>query len=497
MSMPHGLDRPYQRETYDKIMKSTAKWVIIEAGTGSGKTAWAAQAREDRLKTLALVRTKSLQDANYAGSYDFTVLKGKGNYRCADKSFAYADECDHACWEYCPYKLAKQAFCASDKGSLNYTKFLLDWRVVEEFEPDIIFCDEAHQLSDLTLDYAGISLRWNRRLDEYADKIIIPDSVPQEAARAMGRMWLEQLRDSLEENKPEKPRTKVNNEDRKRWKFHLELSLKVANVLDLMDLGEELWFVHADDKRFLCKPLTARYHFQNLFSKARKVVLMSATIGKPNLFAQELGLNDYEFIKVPSVWPAFMRPVENLKAPKLSYRNTEDERIEHAKVIANRINECPDEWIGLIHTNSKVQTRELADRLDLLTGRPIWCPESEGMSTEEALESWTRFYQRNDGALAISWMFHESCDMADVNIVITAKVPFSDFSDVFESARFNFDKQSALARVANVIEQQQGRNRRGFASHYGALAPKLNCLADSNWTRVKNFLSKDFLDSVV
>lgn len=377
---------------------------------------------------------------------------------------------------------------------MNYTKFLLDWRVVDEFAPDIIFCDEAHQLSDLTLDYAGISLRWNRRLDEYTDKVLIPDSIPTEAARAMGRMWLEELKASLEENEPLRPR-KNDKESQRRWKHHLELSLKVDNVLNLMWLGEELWFVHSNDQRFLCKPLTSRYHFQNLFSKARKVVLMSATIGQAGLFAQELGLTEYEHIRVPDVWPPMMRPIEDLKAPRMSWQSDGDERAKHAQVIADRINSCPDYWTGIVHVTSKAKARELGDRLDFLTGRPIWIPEAD-LSTEEAMQDWLYFRHR-EGALGVCWQFWEGADLKDDAFSIVAYAPYSDMSDPFEKSRFNFDRPSALQRISNQMVQACGRVRRGYPEHYGGMAEKLVAIADGKWVNLRNYISKSVLDSIV
>lgn len=511
--------------------------MIVSAPVGSGKSAFAAQAAEDGRRTLALVKTKSLQD-QYGQSYQFQVLKGKNAYDCADWPAYSADdcvECEHRikqsgkcvqCQDYssgieaclkcgdpfCPYTIAYNQFMESQKGCLNYTKYLVD-RSLHNFGPAIAFLDEAHQLEDIALDYAGISWQWqNRRLQEYCEPIELDSHLlPQSICQRRVTSWLHDLATSLEMNKKPKPWSPKDQEQKRAYKYWEETSRKVETTLDSLVSMPECFFVHSDNDKITIKPLTAHFHFTSLFdSVAPKIVLMSATIPgaktgqelpdglrelDASLYARSLGLTDYEAFKVPNVWPGSMRPVYDMGGPRLGWKSTPEEKADHARIIANQLNGLPEHWTGLIHVTSKKMARDLSDAIQRLTSRPVWIP-TEGMSTEKTVEAFETFCSNQFGGIGIAWQMHEGYDGKELNIVITAKTPYADLSDPFEKARFEYDRPMGLARVANVIEQQQGRNRRGYADHYGSEAQKWNGLCDGRWTQVKNYLADDFLEAI-
>lgn len=508
----HDLDRPYQKEVYNRIINSPYKYVIMSAPTGSGKSAFAAQACEDGNRVLALVKTKSLQD-QYANSYQFASLKGKNAYTCKEWPGFNADDCAKKCGG-CPYPIAKMGFLNSEKGTLNYTKYLVDKKLKEEYEPDIAFLDECHQLEDITLDFAGIQWQWqNRRLMQYCDQIELDSNVmSQELCRMLALNWLRELSLELKDNEPVKPRNPQDTEQRRARRYWEETTRKVNTTLNAFGLQPECWFVYSDNERITIKPLTARFHFPGLFNNtAPKIVLMSATIPgakvkerltdglyrlDASLYASSLGIyEDYEAFKVPNIWPGPMRPVYDLKGPKLGWKSSPEERADHARLIADKLNELPEHWTGLLHTASKWHARELGEAIRRLTGREVWIPE-DGLSTERVVEQF-KIALGYPGTIGIMWNLHEGADMGMINIVGTVKIPFASFGDPYEKARFDYDRAMGLARVANVIEQQQGRNRRGYADHYGGSADKYNFICDGNWKRVQNFLSDDFMESVI
>lgn len=501
----HELNRPYQADTYKSIIDSTQKYIITEAPTGSGKSAYAAQAGNDGLRTMALVRTKSLQE-QYSRSYDFKVVKGKGSYECLHNFVPTCDMCrledkelKNECLLTCPYPGAVHSMLRSNLASLNYSKYLTELRpkgLVEKYDTRLLFLDEAHQLSDIVIDWSGCTIPWNEYLTRFIEpEEIVPD-LPQAIGVSFAVDWLGGLAVSLEQNEPSLPRRSPTQEQVKEWRRWDSLKRKVDNTLELVEQGTDLWYAQSDEKvGFRLKPLTARYHFTSLFN-APKVVMMSATIGNHSAFLAELGIRDnHESIVVPNVWPGVMRPILNLDAPSMTYKATEEDRKEHARVIADAINDCPNEWNGLIHVTSKAKARDLGYRLQHLTGRPVWIPDND-MGTEFALTKWLEFDRRNRGALACTWNMHEGIDLPNLNINITAFVPYPDLGDRFEKLRFDFDPRAAQTRVANTMQQEQGRNRRGHEAHYGGTADKLNCIADGKWTKLKWCLSQDFLEAV-
>lgn len=500
----HPLDRPYQLPTYNRIISSTKKWVIVRGPVGSGKSAYAAQAGHDGNRVMALVKTKVLQ-VQYAQSYDFMVVKGKGSYPCLGDFAPACDLCRldkhtkrEECDPYCPYPIAVDEMLNSDFACLNYSKYLLEIRdngLVKRFSPDILFLDECHQLSDITIDWSGLTIAWDK-IRQYIEPEFISAYAPQTKQIALASDWLNDLRKQLIKCEPPVPLKGASDKEVSDYRTWDILYKKVKNVLEYIETGSEYWFCQSDKEGgFRLKPLTARFHFSHLFNKAPKVVLMSATIKETDL--RELGIyDDYEFIEVPNSIPPLDRPIENLSSPSYTAKSDYQERLYHAQIIANRINQCPDNWTGLIHVTSKNMAKEMAQFLGKMTNRPVWTPP-ENKGTEHALSECESFLSNRRNGLVVTWQFYEGVDMGNINIVVSARIPYPDFSEPFEKQRFDFDKRSANSRVANLLEQQQGRNRRGYSHHYGPSAEKLNCLADSKWTRLRSSLSKDFTDAII
>lgn len=501
----HPLNREHQAETYQKLVESKRKYIITEAPTGSGKSAYAAQAGNDSYRTMALVRTKSLQE-QYSRSYDFKVVKGKGSYACLHNFVPTCDMCQlddkeakNECLLTCPYPDAVHSMLRSNLASLNYSKYLTEIRpkgLVEQYDTNLLFLDEAHQLSDIVIDWSGCTIPWNDYLKGFIEPDEIVPELPQAIGVGMAVDWLGSLAVSLENNEPYRPRKNPTQEQVKAWRRWDSLKRKVDNTLELVDQGTDLWYAQSDENvGFKLKPLTARFHFKDLFS-APKVVMMSATIGNHSAFLAELGIReDYESIIVPNVWPGPMRPILDLDVPPITAKSSEADLQEHARVIGQTINDCPGDWNGLVHVPSKKMAWDLGNRLKRLTKRPVWIPQGE-MGTEQAISQWLEFEQRRKGAVACTWQFMEGVDLPNLNINITARVPYPDFGDRFERLRFDFDPRAAQVRVANTLQQQQGRNRRGHEAHYGGDSLKLNAIADAKWRKIKWAFSEAFLEAI-
>lgn len=523
MDFIHPVLRPHQEKTLERIRQSQARIIVLQAPTGAGKSFFPAQLAAWGHKILALVKTKSLQ-AQYVKSYGFTELYGKGNYECLElgqkqedflqlvdgsNDIAYADLCvcpkeyKAECELCCPYPLARSEFIDAKAGTLNYMKFLTDRPVVEDFNPEYLFLDEAHELSDLTVDFSGIVLNWkSKRLMEYCEAIHI--DLPQPLAIEAGAEFLRGLLQSLGDNKPLHP---SSGGDKKLYKWHSRMMEKVDITLSAMRLEPDCWYVESDEKEFLAKPLSARFHFLSLFDKAKQLVLMSATIGMIEYFSRELGLKDFEFINVPNdVWTPEQRPIEDLGGPKLNWKSSASDWNAHTEIIASRINQCPNDWTGLIHVPSKWLANQLAygnkykgvDGLYKHIKRDIFIPKEE-WGTEQAAEEWMKV--EDNGTICISWNFWEGLDAGKDRINIVAKVPFVPMifdkekrPKGFDTNRFMFDGKSGYSRIANKLVQGLGRIRRGNKEDYGP--NKIVAICDSNWKRLRNFIDRSILESV-
>jgi Rad3-related DNA helicase len=171
--LPHPTFRGGQHTAIEFCRNLTGTG-IAEGETGSGKTSWAAATAngfkgEGRQKVTALVKTKNLQATNYGAGYNFDVLYGKGNYSCAHPSIPGGIKCDECLYHdegmsncpyshVCPYIRQRNLVRYSNRVALNYAYWMYSkWPRDPHFSPDVLFCDEAHELSDFIINHVGIT----------------------------------------------------------------------------------------------------------------------------------------------------------------------------------------------------------------------------------------------------------------------------------------------------------------------------------------------------
>lgn len=486
--------RKHQKSTLEKIKSSPKKFIILHAPTGSGKSFFPAQLVYEGNRVLSLVATKSLQ--NQYANYDMSILYGKSNYDCKNQPVMFGDQptandCELRC-DLCPYPLARAEFLNSYGGVLNYPKFLLDQRLVKEFDPEYLFLDEAHVLSNIVLDYAKSIFHHSRsaQLKKYSPGQF-PIGLPQPLAYPQAIEWLNNLLSNMRQAKPLPPK---NGGDLSTYRWYKNMTRKVQTTLSFMTQVPEAWHIESDNHNLLIKPKTARFNFIDLFDKADKIILMSATIDKHTL--RELGIKDCEWIEVPNLWPPPLRPVVDLKCPRMKFGSSDEDKDLQARIIASALSECPPEHTGPIHVTSKSMAHNLAFRLGKLTKRRIFVPD-ENDSTEEVYEQWMQI--KNDGTIMPYWGAWEGWDLGKDHINIMGKVPFppikfrrdketkKSLPIGYDTHRYIYDTNASKSRTAAKAEQCFGRIRRGNLEDYGDA--KFVAIADGNWTRVQKYFN--------
>ena len=478
---------------------------ILSAPVGSGKTG-VAKGVSSKKTVIALAQTKLLQTSVYK-EHRFDVLLGKGNYRCINGEAKFVDTCPHKkmteCLDYysCPYVKAKQLAMGSTSASLNYAYFLTtNW--VQRNPPDVLFLDECHILPEIVLEYIGIGinertiLEWSLLRPPDIKATMEMDLSPTPPAMK-GMAYLRSLLPIINSHLR---RLGDGNEPsiikkRNQAKRLLENVTRTAN---LIEQDPSLWFVEGDRGSFRAKPLTARYHYRELFDVARNSILMSATVGDFDTLAQELGISSFVSREVPSRFDPKRRPVVVLDAPRLSYRSTESDYEQQADVIAEAILSFDPAWSGVIHVNKKSAAPDLADRLARkgLQDR-IWVTPQAG--TDKQLAAWNMVKRDRVGPIAIAWAWHLGVDLGDEKICISAKCPFTSLASPYEKARFEYSRAFYAQRAAWGLLQQLGRTRRGDEKDYDTddEVRGLVAIADGNWVKVKKYLTTDFLDSII
>jgi Rad3-related DNA helicase len=513
----HSEFRPYQLETIQWALGIRGPG-ILQAATGFGKTTLPA-ALASKGRTVALVRTRALQSANYRDSYGFKALFGRANYTCAHDDFepgtATAADCLHpgqmdACAFAgdCAYRKARIAARASSKTALNYAY----WFHARDQWPAFryLVLDEAHQLSDLTLEWAGLTVTRDNLIEFGLPALPAVASSrgasllltqPNPVAKVLD--WIHKATAVLTRraSQLERPTTNKERRDLRATERMLGKVSATGEAMTAVD-DPDVWFIRSQAPAggLVCRPLTARYHFKNYFLRPDEIqILMSATIGDPATFAAELGLNPYDYKHIPSQYPVERRPVYALDVPRMGQSAKPADWDKQADEIAQVLKDCPADWHGIIHVNAKAEARRLHDRLArhrYLAGR-LWVPSNEG-GTDGQVRDWRAHRERSrNGQIAITWALHEGYDGVDEKICISAKVPYPYLGDDYEIARRNFDGKLFLQRAAWSMEQMLGRTRRSEAD-YDADGDQrgLVAIADGSWKWVRKYLTPDFAEAI-
>jgi len=514
---------------------------IISATTGSGKTSFARALGQEK-KTVALVRTRMLQQENYERGYDFMPLYGRANYDCvhADaEEGRKADNCifaevgmmrcshgqraqqivapngedeDLSDFEPCPYVLAREKAKNGRRATLNYAYW---FNVYERWPtPEILVCDEAHQLSDLVLEWAGVTISDEIRIKWGLAPFpmirgnggILTPSTPT-TDRAI--VWLNQGLVTLRSIMAQLSSAIEYDEKARKQSQQCELlGKKLRATLDALQSAPDDWYIKSGpgvkDGRpaFIARPLTARHHFKRYFMNEKsRLVIMSATIGDPKVFSAELGINDYSYLDIPSQFKSQERPILALDVPRMGHSSGDKEFGKQADEIAKAIKDCPKDWAGIIHTSSAAEAPRLAERLARrgLQDRVWVAPRG---STEQMAEAWHEQAHKKPGSININWAMWEGYDpdpSINLKICIAAKVPYAPLNDEYEIARRNYDGKMYLQRAAYNMEQGLGRSRRGRKQDYDINGERngLVAIADNSWRWIKGYLSQSIRESIV
>lgn len=525
--LKHDTWRAGQREMveFGCSLVGSNKVGIVEAATGTGKTVLP-KALSHKHKTIALVRTKSLQSSNYEDGYGFDPLYGRTNYQCVHDdadSYATARDCLHKddgmknCEFYarCPYAIAKEDAINSYNAVLNYSYWLSVYR--RWVPPKVLVCDEAHQLSDITLDHAGATITEDMRI-KWA---LLPfpmikggeSSVVSGVAPASERAirWLDEAIASmnLRESDFKDYLRGGGNSPKARKELHaIESFLNKLNATKdaLMSMPDD-WYIKSGPgvqngkPAFVARPLTAKHHFKRYFTnEAWNLLVMSATIGDPEVFANELGLTGmYEHYAVPSLFPKEQRPVLALDVPSMGRGATDKEIDKQAMEITKAIKNCPNDWSGIVHVTKITEANALAERLARrgLQDRVWVTPQNIG--TDGIVREWRNRMAKVPGSINISWALWEGYDGRDEKISIVAKCAFPYLGDEYEVARRNYDAKLYLQRTAWAVEQGLGRSRRGRPEDYDTDTEKrgLVAIADGSHNMIKKYFSQSLRESIV
>lgn len=341
------------------------KYIILEAGTGTGKSVVAATLSRIYESSYILTMTKQLQ-SQYHQDFDFPMVKGRGNFYCLQDSLdstcdigtckttptsskffcqygvaknptldgnaafqdAFGGEIFYNSPDHCHYWHQKSNSINSPITLMNYDYAILELNYVKHFPPrSLLILDEAHNIEDKLMRTMEVNL-YNRRLEKDIKKVISNETLKNGETEDW-ILELEAIYDSYKDiDIKELPKNKAERIN--------------STIFNLKQIKENLekepsnWVIDSDEHGVSFKPLRVHHYAKDyLFNHGDVCIFLSATVLSHKMFSKWLGLNPNEVyhMKVDSPFDEDKRPVELKLAGKMS---------------ANRIKQTAPKTIGIL-----------------------------------------------------------------------------------------------------------------------------------------------------
>lgn len=493
---PFKHARHNQLELIEEILNAfdnDKKYIILEAGTGTGKSAIAATLAQILQPAYILTMTKQLQ-RQYADEFGYPQVKGRNNFSCLDSGAL--NSCDQgtcqtirtteefACpygikmenngqkdmakydpetyfntpfsfnsGEHCPYWNQKAIAIQEPVTLLNYDYAYLELNYVQHFQKrNLMILDEAHNIEDKIMHKLELNL-YNKQL-----KKDIKESIP---SNMMGYedikewiLFLEAIFDSYNEIN-----TKALTKQKGDRIEHTRRKIKeiTKNIKD----NPDNWVVSLEDDSVSFKPLKVDgYAKETLFQYADKVLFMSATILDKNLFCKWLGLNPEEvyFIHSESPFKKEYRPIHMQLVGPMSKRALWHTAPKTIPVLRQIMDKHRDEK-GLVHTNSYKCQQYITDHIRdqrILSHTP--------KSREKVLRD---FENSKNPYVLVSPSMSEGVDLPyeKCQFQVIYKVPYPYLGDKQINERKNIDPEWYAYKTIMTLLQAYGRGMRAENDH--------------------------------
>ena len=390
--------RDQQREAIEFALRefeSGKKFVIIEAGTGVGKSAIgvtisrALSSQMDRSEShkpgaYFLTTQKILQDqylSDFGGKNgNMTSLKSSSNYQCKhhkkqscaesqrmlrveqDKTSKFFRTCSFSC----TYKEAKTCFIEAPESITNFSYFFAETTYSGKLTPrDVLVIDEAHNTDAEMSKFIEVSV--SERFAQTVLNLQMPKSLNSERAAfdwvknvytTKLTSHLKHIETMFEQNAGLREKVKEFDALSRQIEMLDKHLSKVNKFIELFD--EDNWVLsvtEAEDqksRRIEFKPIDiSPYSEQTLFKMGRKVLMLSATILNHRAFCESLGvpLEQASFFSLPSPFPVENRPVLVSSIGKMSASEIDNTLPKLAEAIKQILATHPNEK-GLIHCHS-------------------------------------------------------------------------------------------------------------------------------------------------
>ena len=514
-------------------MNDQKRFVILEAGTGVGKSAIGLtvsrylnrnmKAEEEISGGAYFLTTQKILQEQYEN--DFGGLKGSmcslyssSNYRCG---FHKKNDCKTSqqllrtekkgskffkhCMMSCNYKEKKKRFLDSTESVTNFNYFITESTYSGKITPrKLLVVDEAHNAESVLSNFVEVSVS-----QYFCDKLIKcswPDRItPVNFVKWVKNVYFPALQIKVVhfEEQIEKLGLKSKLSELRTISMKYEMlsshSRKIENFLK--DYTSDNWVMEVQEtekrgyKKVVYRAIdVSKFANEYLLRLGQKVLLMSATILNPESFAKSLGMQkeDYAVIKIPSPFPAENRPIFQPSIGSMSYNQINNSLPKIKKAVEAILDEHADQK-GIIHCHTyriarylkfNIKSRKHAKRILI----------HDSSNRDEVL---AKHINSKEPTILLSPSMSEGVDLkGDLSkFQIICKVPYPFLGDPIIKKRMNRNKGWYALQTAKTIVQSCGRSVRSKNDQ------AVTYILDSDWhgfyKKNKGIFPEDFKKALV
>lgn len=486
-NFPFEEARQYQLETISEIKQAIDKgykYIVLEAGTGTGKSAIAATLAKMFDSSYILTVTKQLQDQYIRDFSDlgFRLVKGRSNFQC----IKYLEDgiqrsCDfgrckmegHLC-KYsienhaggkiaedntCEYYFQKFLGLISPVTIANYPYMFLELNYVDDFSNrGLMICDEAHNIEGMIMNQLTLEFERND-LKEHIGFNLSDECIDQlnNGDYTDWSNFVLKIKNSYE-----KELSKIENIDMPEI-FERKVFMKnkigdCKHFLQHLEFDPRMWIFDWDGDYSVAqfKPLKIDNYAKNtLFKYADVCLFMSATILDYRLFAHWLGISPDEIyaIRRKSPFDITRNPIKTYDDFNMSFKHIKKFAPKTIETI-EKILEMHNDEKGIIHTVSGQCRDYLIDNVK--TDRFIF------HDTQNRAEIIDEFKASKKPLVLVSPSVNEGVDLPgeECRFQIVYKIPRPDLGDKQTSMRNSFDSKWYDYKTCLALVQTHGRGMR-------------------------------------
>lgn len=476
--------RDIQVQALEWLEQQTAKYILLEAPVGSGKSDIAVTysrylgQRTPNGDTYIVTPQRILQ-SQYDQSFskntklNLIALYGKSNYECPGKGVTCdIGELIKPKCSTCVYELARNTAINASNTVLNYKLALILFLYGRKlFAPrKLIVFDECHSIENHMVDFDAVSFT-EKRATKYKARWVSQKTIPTALQWVQDTYYPKfiealvkqrELCEELMSGGKRLAREDINKlRELNRMLGHEE---EIDGLLKQESQYVEKQFVLVrDDKTMQFKRLTGAYSFKRIVEPmSERILFMSSTILNKDGFCRDLGINpdDAAFLSLDSEFPVDRRPVFYAPQMKMNYQWKEPEnakgRAKLARMAIKIVNEYPDDS-GIIHTANYQVAQWLVEQFKGQVTHDIFHHNPE--SGDDRTDVINAFIAAKKPAILISPSSTEGLDLKDElsRFAIFVKIPYGNLGDQWIKKRMEISKEWYQRRAVIDIIQGSGR----------------------------------------